>query len=143
MREENRAQNQHRNTDPLNRFHPGDPISHLLEPILLLPRTPNFLFDRLRATFFELLCYVLIAHVERLSLLRFGLTGTRRGDSLETAAGPLPCFLSYLGILKSLKPTAISSEITSAGESRRLPVEGKNPDLRHLNLFSRVTSRPV
>ena len=92
MREENRTHNQHRNTDPLNRFHPGDPISHLLEPILLLPRTPNFLFDRLRATFFELLCYVLITHVERLSLLRFGLAGTRRGDSLETAAGPLPLF---------------------------------------------------
>jgi hypothetical protein len=108
-----------------------------------LPGAPKLLIDRLRATFFELLCYVRITHVGTAFFAEVWANGTRRGDSLETAAGPLPCFVSYLGILKSLKPTAISSEITSAGGSRRLPVEGKNPDLRHLNLFSRVTSRPV
>src|SRR5438067_90820 len=57
--------------------------------------------------------------------------------------GSGPYSVIYPGILKSLNPTVIFSEITSAGGSRRLFVEGKNPDLRHLNLFSRVTSRPV
>jgi hypothetical protein len=58
MREENRTHNQHRNTQPLNHFHPGDPIAHLLKPILLLPGTPSFLVDSLRATFFELFCNI-------------------------------------------------------------------------------------
>jgi len=143
VREENRCGNQHRNTQPLHRFHTANCIPHVLKAILFLPGTPNFLVERFRAPLGDFFCSIWIVHVATLSLLSVGLIRQATSEPLATAAKLVIPYINYSGILKSLNPAMIFSEITSGGGQRGLPVEGKNPDLRHLSLVNCVTSRPV
>jgi hypothetical protein len=73
-----------------------------------------------------------MVHIATVSLLSIKLIRQSTNKPLATAAKLVIPYMSYSGILKSLNPAMIFSEITSGGGQRDLPIEGKNPDLCHL-----------